>query len=327
MKAFKSLTKNLIGGTGNEKRKLVFFLINTINTGSNANDDDTEDRFSASSSILADHRELSYMLGTEMIPKFVADPSEFPYYVKSEEGQYVAQTRIEADKAVTFIRDEWIRNQMIILEPSFTVKKQATIFIGTYNVNGKKPPTDIELGAWLGAAGDYADDIVVVGFQEIVDLSVSNALSDSQSKERSAVWIDLIQNCINHRGKQSGKGGYTLIASKTLFGIMICCFVLSRRVIEVRAVQTGVAATGVLGMVGNKGGCSIRFELNDTSFCFVSAHLAAHTNGIEERNANVRDINAKTVFKLDPPIRSTVPERHHSRGIFYIFLKLLYILI
>lgn len=79
-----------------------------------------------------------------------------------------------------------------------------------------------------------------------------------------------------------------------------------------------VAATGVLGMVGNKGGCSIRFELNDTSFCFVAAHLAAHTNGIEERNANVRDINAKTVFKLDAPIRSTVPDRHHSRGNVFI---------
>lgn len=80
----------------------------------------------------------------------------------------------------------------------------------------------------------------MVGFQEIVDLSVSNALSDSQSKERSALWIDLIQSCINSRGQQAGKGGYTLIATKTLFGIMICAFVISARVTELRAVQTGV---------------------------------------------------------------------------------------
>ena len=41
--------------------------------------------------------------------------------------------------------------------------------------------------------------------------------------------------------------------------------------------------------------------------------MAAHTDGVEARNSDVKTILTKTSFKLDPPLRSFVPERHHSR--------------
>ena len=48
--------------------------------------------------------------------------------------------------------------------------------------------------------------------------------------------------------------------------------------------------TGLRGMSGNKGAVGIRFEVNDTSFCFLTAHLAAGHSNIEERNADYRTI-------------------------------------
>ena len=45
-------------------------------------------------------------------------------------------------------------------------------------------------------------------------------------------------------------------------------------------------ATGLLGMMGNKGGAGIRMRINDSSVCFVCAHLAAHREKVAERNAD-----------------------------------------
>lgn len=39
-------------------------------------------------------------------------------------------------------------------------------------------------------------------------------------------------------------------------------------------------------MSGNKGAVSIRLEYHDTSFCFITAHLAAGHGNVDERNAD-----------------------------------------
>lgn len=43
-------------------------------------------------------------------------------------------------------------------------------------------------------------------------------------------------------------------------------------------------------MSGNKGAVAIRLEYHDTSFCFVTAHLAAGHSNVEERNMDYRTI-------------------------------------
>ena len=39
-------------------------------------------------------------------------------------------------------------------------------------------------------------------------------------------------------------------------------------------------------MSGNKGAVGIRLDYHDTSFCFITAHLAAGHSNIEERDAD-----------------------------------------
>jgi hypothetical protein len=39
-------------------------------------------------------------------------------------------------------------------------------------------------------------------------------------------------------------------------------------------------------MSGNKGGVGVRLDYYDTSFCFLTAHLAAGHSNVEERNAD-----------------------------------------
>ena len=49
-------------------------------------------------------------------------------------------------------------------------------------------------------------------------------------------------------------------------------------------------------ILGNKGGVAIRLEYERTSLCFVSSHLAAHTDGTEKRNKDYQEICKNLIF-------------------------------
>jgi hypothetical protein len=58
----------------------------------------------------------------------------------------------------------------------------------------------------------------------------------------------------------------------------------------VSGAATGTEATGI-GHVGtNKGGISISFSVNGTSFLFIGSHLAAHQEKVSDRNSDYREI-------------------------------------
>ena len=48
--------------------------------------------------------------------------------------------------------------------------------------------------------------------------------------------------------------------------------------------------TGIGGVGGNKGGVAIAISVYKTTFCFVTAHLAAHQEKVERRNRDCVDI-------------------------------------
>ena len=52
----------------------------------------------------------------------------------------------------------------------------------------------------------------------------------------------------------------------------------------VSGVESESVATGLIGMMGNKGGVAVRFILNHSSYCFVNSHFAANIDEVEKRN-------------------------------------------
>lgn len=67
-------------------------------------------------------------------------------------------------------------------------------------------------------------------------------------------------------------------------------FVKSILLGSIRNVEAATRKTGLRGMSGNKGAVAIRLDFHDTSFCFLTAHLAAGHSNVEERNADYRTI-------------------------------------
>lgn len=57
--------------------------------------------------------------------------------------------------------------------------------------------------------------------------------------------------------------------------------------------------TGIANIIGNKGGVLISFRIHESSFCFISSHLAAQQWNEELRRENYHDLikNLRTGLK------------------------------
>jgi len=56
-----------------------------------------------------------------------------------------------------------------------------------------------------------------------------------------------------------------------------------------RQLHTHTEATGLAGVLGNKGACGMSMTfLDSTSVAFLSSHLAARPERVKQRNANFR---------------------------------------
>ncbi|KAK3098461.1 hypothetical protein FSP39_019707 [Pinctada imbricata] len=88
-----------------------------------------------------------------------------------------------------------------------------------------------------------------------------------------------------------------------LVGIMLIVYVKDPIVGSVHFVDADYVPTGIMGIMGNKGGVGVRLSINNTSILFINSHLAAHQDEFERRNQDYRDIAAKMKFRqFVPPL-------------------------
>mmetsp|Transcript_12566 Transcript_12566/g.24530 ORF Transcript_12566/g.24530 Transcript_12566/m.24530 type:complete len:787 (+) Transcript_12566:2-2362(+) len=208
--------------------------------------------------------------------------------------------RIRNREAATKIRDAWIYKQIRARQDEFTQYKQGRIFVGTWNVNAKGK--DESLDSWLCADWEQngAPDIVVVGFQEMVDLNAVNVAVENKSQQRSQFWVDRIRSTLNSKKNTMNDPmrAYTQLAAKYLVGLLVCVFVKAPHKPRVKHVHTDSVGVGVMGVMGNKGGASIRLQFYDSTLCFVCTHLAAHRENVTGRNADFANVFNKTSFEI-----------------------------
>ncbi|KAJ7518326.1 hypothetical protein O6H91_21G064300 [Diphasiastrum complanatum] len=74
------------------------------------------------------------------------------------------------------------------------------VYIGTWNVAGKSPSTDLDLGQWLNIK--ELADIYVIGFQEIVPLNAGNVLG-AEDGAPATKWEELIRQTLNRTLRRS----------------------------------------------------------------------------------------------------------------------------
>ncbi|CCH58977.1 hypothetical protein TBLA_0B01340 [Henningerozyma blattae CBS 6284] len=174
-------------------------------------------------------------------------------------------------------------------ESSYISHEDLTIFIGTFNVNGKS--SDEDLTPWLFSKGkDVHPDIVVVGFQEVIELKAGSLLTADSSK--GSLWQTMIEECLNQYNEK-----YAFLRAERLSSILVLSFVKATKANHIKEVDGSGKKTGFGGIAGNKGGVAIRFKYGQTSFCFVNVHFAAGAGGIEERRNDYDTINKSISFE------------------------------
>jgi phosphatidylinositol-bisphosphatase len=187
---------------------------------------------------------------------------------------------------------------------AFCDKKEFRFFLGTWNVNGKAPEGTLapylacykrsKLEEKRRLLDDEDDDewkslqqsphVFALGFQEL-DLSAEALVVKDLARETE--WIDSITAALKEVGK------YKRIHSVRLVGMLLVVFVEQSVARFVTEVDSDEIATGIMGIMGNKGGVALRMKIHETTVCFVNSHLPAHMEEVERRNDNFKQIHLK----------------------------------
>ena len=81
-------------------------------------------------------------------------------------------------------------------------------------------------------------------------------------------------------------------------GMLLLVYAKTELMEHVTNVGVNTVATGILGMMGNKGGVGVTLRLHATELCFVCSHLAAHQKEFERRNQDFSDICDRMTFSM-----------------------------
>ncbi|GJN15060.1 hypothetical protein PR202_gb01948 [Eleusine coracana subsp. coracana] len=86
------------------------------------------------------------------------------------------------------------RHQSEILLSQHTDVKELRVYVGTWNVGGRFPPSDLDIQEWLDT--EEPADVYVFGFQEIVPLNAGNIFGAEDTRP-VAVWEHIIRETLN----------------------------------------------------------------------------------------------------------------------------------
>ncbi|EHY51917.1 Inositol-1,4,5-trisphosphate 5-phosphatase 1 [Exophiala dermatitidis] len=216
-------------------------------------------------------------------------------------GRLVGQNSVDLYDPV----NDWVVAEVARRRAEFETRDQINLGMGTYNLNGKTMGANEDLSPWLDVRGKDLD-IVVVGFQELVELSPQQIMSTDP--KRRVLWETAVRNCLNGYGQEKSDGlpgnedEYVLLRSGQLVGAALMVFVRSSLLGRIKNVEGAIKKTGMSGIAGNKGAVAIRMDIESTSVCFVTAHLAAGFANYEERNRDYNTITSGLRFQRNRSI-------------------------
>ncbi|KAH8888715.1 DNase I-like protein [Thozetella sp. PMI_491] len=158
-------------------------------------------------------------------------------------------------------------------------------------------------------------DILVFGFQELVDLEDKTATAkrflkpkkkEGSDQERMSHqyrdWRDFLMRSLDD---YMAGDLYQLLHTAPLVGLFTCIFVKADLRDRISNLSSAEVKRGMGGYHGNKGAIIVRFMVDDSSLCFINCHLAAGQSQANNRHNDVAAILDSTLLppERDPQIR------------------------
>ncbi|KAF8860353.1 putative PI phosphatase group protein-like protein [Acephala macrosclerotiorum] len=217
------------------------------------------------------------------------------------------------------LQEDWLETQMQAQEAEFCELNSIKTLVMTWNAGASTPyhlqhsDQDAKFFRDL-IQGSGSPDILVFGFQELVDLENKKTVTKSffKSKKKDPTeqehmshqyrdWRDFLIRSLDDYMPRDEL--YHLLHTAHLVGLFTCIFVKASLRERIKSLSAAEVKRGMGGALGNKGALVIRFILDDTSLCFINCHLAAGQTQTKDRNADITAI-------LEGPILPA--ERDHS---------------
>lgn len=168
------------------------------------------------------------------------------------------------------------------------------LFIGSWNIAGVDFPENFDLIPWLfSSENKIIPDMFILGFQEIINLSANNILSSNSNVEKIENLRKILTKNLNIIGK------FTIVKMINLVGIYMIIFVKENLCEYISKIETCTIKTGLMGTLGNKGYCIIRFNFQDVSLAFSCCHLKSGENETNTRILEISEILNKNIKLKD----------------------------
>lgn len=183
------------------------------------------------------------------------------------------------------IKESYVESTLKRRKSEYTESQDLLVKCTTWNIAGKDLVES--LGTLLYHDEQDSDrpiQLYSMAFQE-VDVSAEAYLTTREAKQQH--YQSRIEAALGDH--------YGLVGSHQLVGILLCIYAHKSILPTITNIEKSYVACGLLGMVGNKGAVGLRLNVMNTSFAFLSCHLAAGQTSIEKRNADLRDIE-KRIF-------------------------------
>ncbi|KAI9351494.1 Endonuclease/exonuclease/phosphatase [Obelidium mucronatum] len=218
-----------------------------------------------------------------------------------------------------FLTKDWKDSYMKEQQDRYCTYRDIPVFVGSWNINASKPESleslpfsQQVLHQWFSQFQPNQPQqlpppsIIVIGFQELVDLESKKANATQILKEitrskttksdsRLQYWREKLVNVL---AETLPNLHYRLLECHQLFGLFQCIFLLEDEYYKCApgSISVSQVKTGMGGLHGNKGGIGTRIVVEDSSFCFVNCHLAAHQSQVSARNNDVVNIRDGITF-------------------------------
>ncbi|KAK7747161.1 hypothetical protein SLS62_009103 [Diatrype stigma] len=252
--------------------------------------------------------------------KIIADPSSF-YYI--ERLQVIS---LGADNVLRswdgLLQDDFLETELKAIDTRYCTFQDIKVLAMTWNA-GASTPSSLRYSASDSGfiqnliQSNGTPDILIFGFQELVDLEDKTATAKRlfKSKKKDPVtdqermshqyrdWRDFLVRSLDDY--MPADTLYHLLHTATLVGLFTCIFVKSSIHGRIRNLSSSHIKRGMGGLHGNKGAIVVRFLIDDTSLCFVNCHLAAGQSQANARHNDIKEIMDAAIFQpeLDPAVR------------------------
>ncbi|ORX91022.1 DNase I-like protein [Basidiobolus meristosporus CBS 931.73] len=186
-------------------------------------------------------------------------------------------------------------------------RERLKIFIGTWNMYGKvglsarlleapllthcqPPPQDLapfieqpehanpSITPYLNCRDEHPYHLLVIGTQEC-----QRPISESVLFPSKEEWEKQLEEVLSPQ--------YVLVKSETMAALHLAVFVWKDCRHWIKARHSAQVATGIGGIIGNKGGVGISILFGATSLLFVNSHFTAHQSRVSYRNYDYKRID------------------------------------